>query len=268
MKLEVEDVHVAFGRVKALSGVSIAVEPGQVQGIIGPNGSGKSTLVRVLAGLKRPTQGRVILDGYPLENLPRQARARQIGFVAQETSVAFPLTVWEFVLLGRTPYTGGLGFETAADHAAARSALERVDLDGFAGRLLDQISGGERQRAVLARALAQQPRVLLLDEPTSFLDLRHSVVFLDLVRDLARDEGLAVAVVLHDLNLAAIYCDRLLLLSSGTEVASGPPAEVLGYETLCRVYGIELQVAPNPLTGQVVVLPLPREHRNRLAGRP
>ena len=265
MRLEALAVDAAWGRVAALRGVTATVEPGAVLGIIGPNGSGKSTLVRVLAGLKRPLRGEVRLDGALLATVDRRVRARQLGFVAQETHLAFPMTVRELVLLGRTPYTAGAGFAGPGDERAVEAALERVDLAGYAERFCDRISGGERQRAVLARALAQEPRVLLLDEPTSFLDLRHSGLFLDRVRDLARDEGLAVAVVLHDLNLAAMYCDQLLLLAAGRVAAAGRPADVLRYETLRTVYGTDLYVAPNDVTGQVVVLPLARERRQQLA---
>ena len=265
MRLEGLAIDAAWGRAQVLHEVTATIEPGAVLGIIGPNGSGKSTLVRVLAGLKRPLRGEVRLDGTSLALVNRRVRARQLGFVAQETQLAFPMTVRELVLLGRTPYTAGPGFEGPGDARAVAAALERVDLTRYAERFCDRISGGERQRAVLARALAQEPRVLLLDEPVSFLDLRHSVLFLDLVRDLARDEGLAVAVVLHDLNLAAMYCDQLLLLAQGRVAAAGRPADVLRYETLRTVYGTDLYVAPNDVTGQVVVLPLAREHRQQLA---
>jgi iron complex transport system ATP-binding protein len=144
--------------------------------------------------------------------------------------------------------------------------MVRTETLDLADRLLDELSGGERQRAVLARALAQEPRVLLLDEPTAFLDLNHAALLLDLVRDLCRQRALGVVLVVHDLNLAAMYCDRLLLLSRGTVHASGTPADVLTYARLREVYGTELYVAPNDVTGQIVVLPLSREHRERLAG--
>jgi iron complex transport system ATP-binding protein len=267
VRLSAQEVEVAYGSRRALAGVTLDVEPGRLLGVIGPNGSGKSTLVRVLAGLRQPDGGAVRLDDRPLAGIPARERARSIAVVPQETHLAFPLRVRELVRLGRSPYTGGFGWEGAADHRIVDEAMVRAEVSALADRRVDELSGGERQRAVVARALAQEPRVLLLDEPTASLDLRHAVVLLDLLRDLARDRGLAIAVVLHDLNLAAMYCDRLALLSEGRLHAVGPPSEILEYEDLCAVYGTELYVAPNDVTGQMVVLPLAREHREQLARR-
>ncbi|MEW6270567.1 MAG: heme ABC transporter ATP-binding protein [Thermodesulfobacteriota bacterium] len=265
--LEARGVAVRYGAREALREVDARLAPGELLGIIGPNGSGKSTLVRVLAGVRAPDAGEVRLGGRPLADVPRRERARLIALVPQETHLSFPIQVRELVLLGRAPHTGPFGWERAEDLRAAHEAMLRAGVLEFAERSVDQLSGGERQRAVLARALAQQPRILLLDEPTAFLDLRHAVLLLDLVRDLCRSEGLAVAAVLHDLNLAAMYCDRLVLLSRGRVHAAGDAAAVLNYRDLCDVYGTELYVAPNDVTGQLVVLPLSREHRERLASR-
>lgn len=263
--LEALGVSVRYGTREALRGVDARVAPGEMLGVIGPNGSGKSTLVRVLAGVRAPDGGEVRLGGRPLRAIPRRERARTIALVPQETHLSFPVRVRDLVLLGRAPHTGPFGWETAADLRAAHDAMERAAVLDLAERDVTELSGGERQRAVLARALAQEPRVLLLDEPTAFLDLKHAVLLLDLVRDLCRTQRLAVAVVLHDLNLAAMYCDRLLLLDRGAVHASGAPRDVLTYADLCAVYGTELYVAPNDVTGQLVVLPLSREHRERLA---
>ena len=267
MLLAARGVGVSYGARRALEGVSVEVSSGRVLGVIGPNGSGKSTLIRVLAWLKRPDSGDVELDGRPLRPLASRTRARSIGVVPQETHVAFPMRVRDLVLLGRSPYTGGFGWESVEDLRKVEEAMELAEVRELAARRVDELSGGERQRVVIARALAQEPRILLLDEPTASLDLRHAVLLLDLLRDLARDRGLAVAVVLHDLNLAAMYCDRLALLAEGRLHADGSPAEVLSYRDLCAVYGTELYVAPNDVTGQIVVLPLSRDHRERLARR-
>jgi iron complex transport system ATP-binding protein len=264
VRLTGKDLVASYGQRRALEDVSVDVEAGRLLGVIGPNGSGKSTLIRVLAWLRRPDQGDVRLDDRPLDSVPARERAQRIAVVPQETHLAFPMRVRDLVRLGRAPYVGGFGWETTADHRIVDEAMALADVSGLAGRRLDELSGGERQRAVVARALAQEPRVLLLDEPTASLDLRHAVLLLDLLRDLARDRGLAVAVVLHDLNLAAMYCHRLALLSRGRLHAAGPPVEVLRYQDLCEVYGTELYVAPNDVTGQTVVLPLAREHRERL----
>jgi iron complex transport system ATP-binding protein len=265
--LEARRVTVRYGTRPALRAVDALVEPGRILGVIGPNGSGKSTLVRVLAGIRTPDEGEVRVGGRPLANVPRRERGRLMALVPQETHVSFPMRARDLVLLGREPHTGPLGWERAADLRAAHEAMAKADVLDLADRPLDELSGGERQRVVLARALAQEPRILLLDEPTAFLDLRHAVVLLDLIRDLCRTQRLAVALVLHDLNLAAMYCDRLLLLAEGLAHATGEPKAVLTYRDLCAVYGTELYVAPNDVTGQTVVLPLAREHRERLRQR-
>ena len=262
--LEAAAVSVRYGARTAVAAVSARVAPGEMLGVIGPNGSGKSTLIRVLAGVRRPDEGVVRLDGADLHALPRRARARRIALVPQETRLSFPIRVRDLVLLGRAPHTGRFGLERPDDLRAAHEAMVRAEVLELADRPVDELSGGERQRVVLARALAQDAGILLLDEPTSFLDLRHAVTLLDLVRDLCRERGLAVAVVLHDLNLAAMYCDRLVLLDRGRVHAAGKPDEVLTYRDLCTVYGTELYVAPNDVTGRLVVLPLSREHRERL----
>jgi iron complex transport system ATP-binding protein len=266
--LEAVDVGVRYGARTALADVSARVVPGELLGVIGPNGSGKSTLIRVLAGVRRPSTGTVRLDGADLHALSRRVRAQRIALVPQETHLSFPIRVRDLVLLGRAPHTGRFGLERADDLRAVHEAMVRAQVLELADRPVDELSGGERQRVVLARALAQDAGILLLDEPTSFLDLKHAVLLLDLVRELCRARDLAVAVVLHDLNLAAMYCDRLLLLDRGRVHASGTPEEVLTYHDLCAVYGTELYVAPNDVTGRLVVLPLSREHRERLAHEP
>lgn len=262
--LEARGAGVRYGARLALHDVDARVAPGEMLGVIGPNGSGKSTLIRVLAGVRRPSAGTVRLGDVDLHAIPRRERARRIALVPQETHLAFPIRVRDLVLLGRSPHSGRFGLETRADLRAAHDAMERAQVLELADRSVDELSGGERQRVVLARALAQDAGILLLDEPTSFLDLKHAVLLLDLVRELCRTRGLAVAVVLHDLNLAAMYCDRLLLLDRGAVHASGAPESVLTYRDLCAVYGTELYVAPNDVTGQLVVLPLSREYRERV----
>ncbi len=257
MQIDARGIAVRYGSREAISNIDLRVAPGEILGIIGPNGSGKSTLVRALGGLRAPDRGEVLLDGRGLDTIGRRERGRVIALVPQETHVSFPLKVRDLVLLGRSPHTGAFGWESARDLDVARRAMERTDVLALADRPIDELSGGERQRAVLARALAQEPRVLLLDEPTTYLDLRHTVLLLDLVATLCAEEQLTVVLVLHDLNLAGMYCDRLALLSDGHLHSYGAPAEVLVYKDLCEVYGTDLYVAPNDVTGQIVVLPLP-----------
>jgi cobalamin transport system ATP-binding protein len=259
----VEAVTFGYGAEPVVRDVSFAIARGEFVGIIGPNGSGKSTLLKLMTGYLRPWQGRIAVEGGAIERLSRAALGQLIAVVPQDTTVMLPFTVMEMVLLGRTPHGPGFGFEDANDLAAARRAMERTDTLGLAARRVTELSGGERQRVVLARALAQEPRILLLDEPAAFLDIRHEVEMYDLLRDLQR-AGMTVVSVLHDLNIAALYCDRLVLLADGRVARAGTPAEVITYPMLTEVYGTEVYVALNDVTGALNVLPLSREHRERL----
>ncbi len=256
-------VSFGYGATAVLRDVSFAVRRGGFVGIIGPNGSGKSTLLRLMSGYLRPSHGAIAIDGRAAEQHSRAALGRLIGVVPQETVVSFPFTVMEMVLFGRTPHLRGFGFEGAADLAAARRALERTDALHLADRTITTLSGGERQRVILARALAQEPRMLLLDEPGAFLDIRHAVEMYDLLRDLQAD-GITVVSVLHDLNIAALYCDTLVLLSDGSVAQVGTPAEVITYAQLTAVYGTEVYVDTNDITGAINVLPLSRQYREQL----
>ncbi len=261
--LELRNVSFGYGADAVVHELSLAVGRGEFVGIIGPNGSGKSTLLRLLSGFLRPWRGEVLLDGQPIAGYERRILGRRIGVVPQETAVSFPFSVLEMALFGRTPHVTGFGFDRPADLAAAQRALERTETAHLAARSIAELSGGERQRVILARALAQDPEILLLDEPAAFLDIRHEVEMYDLLRDLQR-EGMTVVSVLHDLNIAALYCDRLVLLQAGRIVRVGTPADVVTYATLTEVYGTEVYVALNDITGCLNVLPLSREHRERL----
>jgi len=245
-----------YGRGAVLDGVSLAVAAGEIVGVIGPNGSGKTTLVRLLAGVLKPQAGHVTLGGTRLDALARRDVARQLAVVPQDSALEFPFTALEVVLMGRAPHLPPLAFPRARDLTIARAAMARLDVGTVEDRPLARLSGGERQRVLLARALAQEPRVLLLDEPTTHLDLRHQVGIYDTVRELARG-GLAIMSVLHDLNLAGLYCDRLILLAGGRIVAEGPPADVLVEPRLAAAYGVAVHVGRNAATGTPIVLPLP-----------
>jgi len=264
--IELRDVSFGYGRAAVIHGVSFAVERGGFVGIIGPNGSGKSTLLRLMSGYLRAWQGQMLVDGAAIERYGRRELGRLIGVVPQETAVSFPFSVTEMVLFGRTPHVGGFGFERGADLDAAQRAMARTDTADLARRPITELSGGERQRVILARALAQEPSILLLDEPAAFLDIRHEVEMYDLLRDLQR-EGMTIVSVLHDLNIAALYCERLLLLHEGRVARVGTPGEVIDYPTLTEVYGTEVYVAMNDITGSLNVLPLSREHREQLRRR-
>ena len=256
-------VSFAYRDGHGLAEVDFTVAAGELVGVLGPNGAGKSTLVKVLAGVRGPYRGSIRVLGDELAGLRRRELARRVAVVPQETAAEVPFTVLEAALLGRHPHLSGLAFESARDVERALGALARVGADVLAHRPLAELSAGERQRVVVARALAQDTPVLLLDEPTSFLDLRYQVELFDLLRALAR-EGRAVVAVLHDLNLAAEYCDRVVLLANGRVAAAGPTAAALTYAHLTRVYGTEVYVDVNDLTGALVVTPLSARARARL----
>ncbi|UEM02326.1 ATP-binding cassette domain-containing protein [Skermanella rosea] len=224
----------------------------RIHGLIGPNGSGKSTLVKLLAGQQKPTRGTVRFAGRPVGDWAGRAFARKVAYLPQFTPAADGMTVRELVALGRFPWHGALGRVTAADRAAVEEAIARTGMAGLAGRLVDTLSGGERQRAWLAMMLAQDTECLLLDEPTSALDVAHQVEVLALVRRLSLERSLGVVVVLHDVNMAARYCDEILALGGGRLVARGSPAEIMRPEMLARIYGLPMGVLPHPATGQPI----------------
>jgi iron complex transport system ATP-binding protein len=248
-------VRFGYGDVPVLADVTLGLARGELVGLIGPNGCGKTTLVRLLSGVRAPDAGTVLLDGRPLAAFRARERARRLAVVPQDPSVGFGFTALEVVLMGRAPHLGPFGLPGPRDVAVAREAMALLDVAGVAARPLDELSGGERQRVLLARALAQAPDVLLLDEPTTHLDLRHQTGIYDVVHELRRTRGLAVLSVLHDLNLAAAYCDRLVLLAGGRVAADGPPAAVLTPALLESAYGTAVHVAVNALTGGPLVLP-------------
>ncbi len=244
--LEVINLSFAYNGCPVLEGVNLRLRPGEVVGLIGPNGAGKSTLVKLAAGLLRPNGGSVKLFGRAPVDWRRRDLARVLALVPQNAYLPPTFTVWESALLGRTPYLGFLGVAHERDRWVTQRALEWVGIAHLADRLVGELSGGERQRVVLARALAQEPHCLLLDEPTTHLDMHHQVAILSLVRQLATREGIAVLTVLHDLNLAATFADRLVLLVDGQVVTQGTPAEVLRYERLATIYGESVTVFPRP----------------------
>jgi iron complex transport system ATP-binding protein len=237
-----DDVVVAFGSTTVLHGVSLVAAPGRVVGLVGPNGSGKTTLLRTLHGGQVPDAGAVAIDGVPLGAMRPRAISRRIAVVAQEGVAELPFTVADVVLLGRTPHLGLFGRAAPRDRRLAADALRRVGLRALAGRAFATLSGGEQQRALIARALAQEADHLLLDEPTNHLDVRYQHEVLGLVRSL----GLATVVVLHDLDLAARYCDDVVVLDHGAVVARGQPADVLWPDVVAPVWGIGVERHDGP----------------------
>ncbi len=237
--------------------VDVTVPTGSVGGLIGPNGSGKSSLLRLVAGLRAPDGGTVHHDGTDLLALGRRERARRSALVEQDAAAEAPLTVLDAVLLGRTPHRSRWAADSPGDRALARAALDAVDAATLTTRRFATLSGGERQRVHLARALAQQPRLLLLDEPTNHLDVHAQLAVLELVRQLSQG-GVTVLTALHDLTLAASYCDHVVVLGSGRVVAAGPVAEVLVPEVLDPVYHVRTTVLTHPETGRPVLTFRPR----------
>jgi iron complex transport system ATP-binding protein len=252
--VEVRGASFAYDGAPALSGVSFSARGGEFVGLLGPNGAGKSTLVRLVAGLLPAAAGEVRLAGLDPWTAPRRTVAQVCAMVPQEPRVAWPFTVREAVMMGRAPRQGLLALPTRFDRGAVDGALAACDLVHLADRRLDALSGGERRRVFFARALAQEPRVLLLDEPTAFLDLAHQVAAMRMAEVAARG-GLCVVAVLHDLNLAAAACDRVVVLDRGRVIAEGAPAAVLTAERVREVWGVPVWRGENGATGATVVLP-------------
>jgi iron complex transport system ATP-binding protein len=239
----------------ALRGVSLSVTPGEVLGLVGPNGSGKTTLIRTVTGTVTPVSGLVRLLGDDVASISQRERALRAAVVPQAPLLPDAFTAMEIVLMGRTPHLRLLQNEGAADFDAVERAMRATGTWEFAGRPAGELSGGERQRVVVARALAQEAPLLLLDEPTAHLDLSHQAGVLGLMRRICREDGRGALAVVHDLTLAARYCDRLVLLAAGKVIAQGSPSDVLRADILGKVYGAPVDVFPHPRTGLPVVAP-------------
>jgi iron complex transport system ATP-binding protein len=253
MRLEAADVACGYGGDDILRGVSLGVRPGELLAVAGPNGSGKSTLIRLLSRVLAPRSGKVTLEGRDLYEMPARDCAKALAVLPQESAVEFEFTCREIVELGRAPHLGRFQSEREEDRAAVRAALERTGTWELRDRSILELSGGERQRVFLARAFAQEPRALLLDEPTAHLDLAYQVEILRLARRQAVHAGVAVIAVLHDLNLAAAFANRMAILFQGRVAASGTPEQVLREETLREIYGADVAVRPHPETGRPFV---------------
>ena len=267
-RLELRQVSAAYpgsaGAVKVLNELSLVVEPGEMLALIGANGAGKSTVLRVAGGVLRPLSGEALLDDEPLSVLNPKERAKRIAVVPQEGPIPNGMFVHEMVGLGRTPYVRALLGPTSRDRAAVDWAMSVAGVQALAGRFVDELSGGERQRVILARALAQQPRLLLLDEPTANLDLHHQVAMLELVRGLSREQGIGVIAAVHDLQLAALYCDRVALLHRGRLISHGSPEAVLTEPLLLEAFGQRVALSPHPTHGVPLVALVPNGNARRL----
>lgn len=254
MSLELQGLSVAIGDRMIVSDIDLRIGGGEFAGLLGPNGSGKSTILKAIYRVNQPAAGQVLLDGRDLLALPARDAARRIAVVAQESAVEFALTAWEMAALGRVPHKRGFDRDSPEDREIVATALERVGAAHLASRSFHQLSGGEKQRVLIARAIAQQADHLLLDEPTNHLDIRYQIEVLELVRGL----GVTVLAALHDLSLAALYCDSIHLLSGGRLIDNGSPHAVITTSAIASVYGADVVVVPHPDTG--APQPLPRRH--------
>ncbi|MCA1648017.1 MAG: ABC transporter ATP-binding protein [Chloroflexi bacterium] len=266
--LELHGIEASYpGRPTAqpvLRGIDLRLEPGEMLALIGPNGAGKSTLLRLAGGLLRPSAGRALLLDKDLRTLRPREVAREVAVVPQEGPIPAGLIVREMVALGRTPYARLLLGPRPHDRETVQWALAAAGVNGLADRFIDEISGGERQRVILARALAQEPRLLLLDEPTANLDLHHQVAMLELVRGLTRERGIAVLAAVHDLQLAALYCDRVALMQAGRIVSQGPPEAVLTEPLLLQAFGQRVILSEHPTHGVPLIALVPNGNARRL----
>lgn len=253
--LNVHQVGFSYNGKTILQDVSLQVESGEILAVVGPNGAGKTTLIRTISGILHPKTGMVQVSGMNLEKLPPIQRARYLAVVPQARELPATFTVFQTVMLGRTPYLGWLGNTTTQDVEIVRHVLHLTELEDFKERRIGEISGGEQQRVLLARALAQNTPILLLDEPTAHLDLQHQSRLLNLVRQSADEIGLAVLLAIHDLNLVGFYADRVLLLVNGKVQSIGTPNEVLTQANIERAYQVNVEVISHPRYGTPLILP-------------
>lgn len=240
----------SYPQQKVLDNIELSCHSGEFVGLIGANGAGKSTLLKLLMGLEQADSGKVILNAQPLSRYTRRDIAKSVSLVPQDLSINYAFSAREVVAMGRNPYLGSYQTESAQDLEIIEQALQRSDLQQLADRRVDQLSGGERQRVFIARALAQQAKILLLDEPTASLDLCHQYDLMQLIRELTREDHLAIAAI-HDLQLAARFCDRLIMLYQGSIVADGTPEEVLTEDNLLRYFAIKAEVSRDQATHQI-----------------
>ena len=254
IKLELQNVEVAYGHTVVVKDVTFQVMPGEMVGLIGPNGSGKSTIIKAISRVISLRSGKIFLDGKDVFKMRRGDLARLIGVVPQMSILPSVYTAFEIVLMGRNPHLGLLQYESAKDMAITWQAMERTATQPLAERIVCELSGGEIQRVVVARALAQEPKSILLDEPTANLDIRHQIEILDLIKKLCMENNLMVVIALHDLNLASQYCDRLILINNGTVHAQGTPVEVINSQNIKEVYGTDGCVYTHPVNGLPAVL--------------
>ncbi len=260
LPLTAERLRLSYGDLVVADQLSTQIPVGKITSIIGPNGCGKSTLLRALSRLHRPAKGQVLLGGRPLPDYPRRELARLIGLLPQSPTAPEGITVADLVGRGRHPHQGLFGRWNERDYQVVAQALETTGVDDFAERSVDELSGGQRQRVWIAMTLAQETGIMLLDEPTTFLDIANQLEVLDLLADLNREQGTTIAMVLHDVNLAARYSDHLIAMRDGKIVAAGKPRDVITEPIMTKVFGVDCEIATDPVTNTPLVVPRGRHH--------
>jgi iron complex transport system ATP-binding protein len=255
--VEMSKVSFAYSNGAVIRDVDLCVQKGEMIGLIGPNGAGKTTLMRLISGILGAGQGHIYLDGTDARKLKRSAVARRVAVVPQQFTMPFAYKVEEVVMLGRTPFMRPFRDWSSRDRTAITGTIEAVGIEHLGGRCFSDLSGGERQKVVLAMALAQEPELLLLDEPTAHLDISHQVEILELLAEMNQKKGLTIIAAMHDLNLASAYFRRLILMQGGAIVADGTPDQVLTPDTIASVYSVSVQIQNHPLTGAPYVIVLP-----------
>lgn len=257
--LKVDELFGGYGKEIVLKDISFEVKTGEFLGIIGPNGSGKSTLLRLISRVLLPQKGKIFFENKDITTINLKELCQKIASVPQDTLISFSFSVWEIVLMGRIPHLKRLQHETKRDFTIAENSLLSTDSLELKDKIIDELSAGERQRVIIAKALAQEPILLFLDEPTSHLDIGHQIQILDLLRKLNRQNNLTIVVVLHDLNLASEYCHRLILLNQGIIFKDGQPEEVLTYQNIEAVYKTIVVVNKNPISSKPYVTLVSKE---------
>jgi iron complex transport system ATP-binding protein len=259
--LKASSLYGGYNNRPIIKDVSLEIKKTDFLGIIGPNGSGKTTLLRILTKILSPQQGHVSIEGRDIKQMGHKELAKKIAFVGQETVINFPFSALEIVLMGRIPHLKRLQPETKKDFSIAKNALESTDSLLLKDKMINELSAGERQRILIAKALAQEPSILLLDEPTSHLDIGHQIQILDLLKRLNKQIGLTIIMVIHDLNLAGQYCNRIILLNEGKTFKEGSPKEVLTYQNIETVYKTVVVVNENPINRKPYVLLVSKEDK-------
>ncbi len=253
--LEIRNLNFTYGKNPVLREINFSVAAGEFISIIGPNGAGKSTLIKMMDGILKAEQSDILLEGKPISDFSRKELAQRIAYLPQDSKFAFSYTVREVVMMGRFPYLRGVLTYTAEDLQIVREMMTLMEIEQFAERRFNELSGGEKQRVLIASALAQQPRIILLDEPTNALDLHHQIAIYHILKKLQKEQNLTIIVVTHDINLAAQYCERITLMGKGMIIRDDEPKKVLQFNLLQDTFGVKVYIDINPLTDTLYILP-------------